>query len=77
MDPRPNHGQVTLGMRIVSGELACRRITPTRCNYNAGTRLFSTRFGSIPESDVIAAVNGDGRGLTHYMNSIVMNLRRN
>jgi len=77
MDPRPNHGQVTLGMSIIAGELASRCLQPAKCTYNSGTRLFVTPFGSVSETDVIAATNGDCTRLNRSLANMVMHLRRN
>ena len=76
MNPRPNHRQVNLGMRIVVGELLVRCLESS-CTYNAGTRLFVTRFGSIPELDVISALNGDCTGLNRSLANMEMDLRKN
>lgn len=74
---RPNHRQVTLGMKIIAGELASRCLQPAKCTYNAGTRLFSTPFGSISESEVIAATNGDCTELNRSLVNMIIHLRRN
>jgi len=77
MQDRLTRGQVVAGMNVVILALQSKYVSPAKCAYNAGTRIFSTEFGCIAEPLVLAAANGDARGLYRWVNNAVMHTRRN